>query len=329
MRETTTKEKRAAPAHASQENTSVAKEATTDTLLQARLQGLLLQAARTIKIAQFTSTSGTISDLAVEQLVLGDITIDKLLLQDAHATVNSGSAFLNSVRVNLELAFTLDWWVDIAIHSDKGSADLGSMSFNVDVGNIQIPSLQQIDLAIPSVAVNNVHASIAPVNNLDLGAASLADVKGNNGVLATDGFQVSGLGIGTLALSSLDIPKTTIEEATIGQFAPNSHVVLPAAQVSGVQLPSTSVGTVQSDVIVTDAAVDKKGLTADLGIFGFTLWVTPIAHMHIQSLTLQDVALAASVREAAISNVQIPLELHGIKIKGIQLNALAVSNVGF
>lgn len=302
--------------------------ATIDPDLQARLHGILLAVAKKINIAKLAVASGAIRDLEVDRVVLGDATIEQLILKNTSASLHSGSAYLSGVKTVMELRFTLDWWVDVWIYSDSGTNDLGSMYFNIDIGNIQVPSLQNIDMAMPLITVGNVHASVAPITNLDLGGATLSSTNVLDTVAPADGFQMNGLGMGSMTISEIDIPKTSTRLATVDRFVPNSQVLLPEASVSAVQIPSTTIGNIQSGNILMDAVADKRGLSVNFGIFGITLWVQPVAHMSIQSMVLQNVALSATMGQGVIKNVRVPLDVRGIKVNGIELNQVQVAGVG-
>lgn len=307
--------------------TVTVKTAALDTELLARLQAVVQGVARKINITKLAAASGAIRNLEVDRIVLGDATIEQLILQNTSATLHSGKAYLSNVRTVLELRFTLDWWVDVWVYSDSGTENLGSMYFNVNVGDIQVPSLQNINMAIPTITVNGVHATIPPITNLDLGGAALSNITVLNTVAPSDGFQVNGLGVGSMTLSEVDIPKTSTSQATVDQFVPNSQLLLPTASVNNLQAPSTAAGNIQSGNILMDAVTDKRGIPLNFGIFGLTIWVQPVAHMNIQAMVLQNVGLSATVGQGIIKNVRVPLDVQGVKINGIDLGGVQVAGV--
>src|SRR6478609_9441751 len=131
---------------------------------------------QTLNVAEVAAASGSVVDIRVGQIVLGGVTIGQLTLQDTSVDINSGSAFLQDVRTIVTLDFSVHWWWDFGIASDSGTAPLGSLSFPFDLGNVSIPTLNNIPLTIPSIVAHNVTASVAPITGLDLGGGSFNGV---------------------------------------------------------------------------------------------------------------------------------------------------------
>ena len=68
--------------------------------------------------------------------------------------MHAGSAFLENVRILLELRLSVDWWYDIWVWDDHGTQGLGSLSFAIGIGNVAVPSLHDINLAVPQATVD-------------------------------------------------------------------------------------------------------------------------------------------------------------------------------
>lgn len=296
-------------------------------LLKGRLPDIIASVSRKINIAQLAAGSGTIRDIDIDKVVLGEAHIDKVILEGTKAGIHSGSAFLQNVRVLLELKLSLDWWVDVWVYEDSGTESLGSMSFRLPIGNVQVPSLEDIDLSIPSLSVDNLSADISPISNLDLKGGTFNELDARETKLPASGFQLNGLGLGNFSLSGVQVPKTTTKEATIDRFRPNSDITLPGAQISQIQIPSAVAGTIQSGPIDVDGVATRRGVGVNFGIFGVTFWVQPVAHINIDSLTLQDVSLSAAINQAKIENVTIPVDIRGIKLKDIEINQVEINNI--
>ena len=295
--------------------------------LQSQLPGIFRALARKITIPQLIAASGSISDIDINKIILGEAKIDKVTLQDTSATVQSGSAYLQNVRINLELKFTLDWWVDIWVYSDSGTEDLGSIWFPVSIGDVRVPSLEDIHLSIPSMTTQNIKANMPPISNLDLKAGNFTNLQATETTIPADGFQLSGLGLGNFSLSNLQVPKTFTREASLQQFQPQAELVLPSAQMTQVSIPSASANNIQSNAIALDGVASKRGLSISFGIFGVTIWVQPVAHMSIGSMVLSDVKISALVNQARIENVRIPVDIRGISLKGIEIRELNINNM--
>ena len=87
---------------------------------------LVIAAVRAIDISQVLVASGSLGSLRVADLRLGEATVDRLVVEGVSASVHAGSAFLQDVRILLELKLSVDWWYDIWVWDDSGSQGLGS-----------------------------------------------------------------------------------------------------------------------------------------------------------------------------------------------------------
>ncbi|MDX1981717.1 MAG: hypothetical protein SFV51_15720, partial [Bryobacteraceae bacterium] len=296
-------------------------------ILQAKLQPLLEKAVKKITVGNITAPTGSIGGLTVDKIVLGDVTIGTLTLLNTAVNVTSGTAHLNGVKVVLELACTANWWYDIAVFSDSGTLNLGSLYFSMNVGDVQVPAFENISLAIPAVAVKNVQAAIPPIQAVDLGGAVLKTISATETTLPTAGFTLTGLGVGNLSLSTLDVPQTYTSQAFVGRFLPNHPLLLPEVQMGGIQVPTVAAGDIQSGPIDLDALPPAQGLIVDLGALGFGFQVQPILHMAIDALLMQDVELAASVQQASVQNVLVPMDIRGVRLGKVRLNEVHVADI--
>lgn len=295
--------------------------------LERRLPGILTALSRKVNIAKIDADSGAVGAIDIGKVELGDTTVDKLTLQNTSATLSSGRALMSNVRVNLELQFTLDWWIDIGIYDRSGSENMGSLNFNVNVGDIRVPSLEEIDLNIPTVTVNDLQASMSPITNLPLDGATFKNAVVQDTAAPSAGFSLSGMSVGDFSLSSAQLPATTSRQATIQQFAPEGEVVLPNAQLGPIQMPSTSINNVSSNNIMIDAVANRRGLSGNFGVFGVTIWVRPIAHTNIGSMVLQDAALSAVVNSADIQNARLNVQVRDVKMTDLDLQNIKVTDI--
>lgn len=295
--------------------------------VSAQLTGILSALARRINIVQVMASQGNIGDIDIDKILLGDAHIGKLTLQGVTARINSASAFLQDVRAVIELRFRLDWWVDILWIEEDGSEDLGSLSFGMSIGDVSVPSLANIDLNVPSMSAENLSTTIAPITGLDLGGGTFNGLDVKDTAVPADGFQLSGLGVGNLSLSNLQVPKTRTREARIQQFKPNAPLNLPRADLTQLQLPAAAAGNIKSGHIALDGIASTRAISVNFGIFGITIKVTPVLHMNIGSMLLQDVSLSAGVSQAKIENIRVPLDVRGVTLKNIDLNGLNVNGV--
>lgn len=296
--------------------------------LQQHIPVLLAGVTRKINIAQLLAASGKITDIEIDKIVLGSAHIGRLSLEGTSLDLRSGSAHLRNVRMVLELQFSLDWWFDVGIASDSGTDNLGALLFGINIGDVLVPSLNNIPLTIPSVAATNVAADIAPINNLDLGGGGFTGLNATNATIPADGFQLSGLGLGSVSIGNAQAPRALVEKVSIQDFSPNGSIVVPSVQLGHLQLPSANAADIQTTAATTfNGIASKQGLSASLGIFGVTIWVTPIAHISIGSLLLRGVSIAGSVNQATIQNVSVPLDIRGINLKTIDIGQIDANTI--
>src|SRR5262245_58870844 len=148
---------------------------------------LVLAALRAIDISQGLVASGSLGSLRVADLRLGEATVDRLVVEGVSASVHAGSAFLQDVRILLELRLSVDWWYDIWVWSDSGSQGLGSLSFAIGIGNVAVPSLSDIDLSVPRATVTAAALNVAPIRNLELGGAGFRGLRVDDTKLPASG----------------------------------------------------------------------------------------------------------------------------------------------
>jgi hypothetical protein len=295
--------------------------------LRQNLPQLFNALVKTINVEQILAESGTVGQVTVGQVAVGNVVVDSLTLHNTQANLKSGNAYLENVGITIELKFKLHWWYDIGIYSDSGDEDLGSLSFAMNVGNVAVPSLANIQMTIPAVTVNNVAAQVNPLQNLDLGGAAFNKLKVLKTTLPAAGFGLTGMALGSLGLSALGVPDVASEQASIDEFKPNQTVVLPGASLGSVSIPSTAIPDVQSGAFGLDAQASSRGIKVDFGIFGFTITVTPVVHMHIGAMTLHNLGLSAAVGSIDVQNIHVPLDVKGITLKTLKLHNLTVTDV--
>jgi hypothetical protein len=284
--------------------------------------------AQTIHISQANFVSAAVADIKIDEIVLGGVTIGQLLLQGTSLNVAAGSAFLNNVRLVIALDFSFNWWINLGFWSDSGTADLGSLSFGLSLGNVSVPSLNHIPLSVPNIVLANLGAVVSPLTSIDLGGGSLGAITATNIALPKDGFSLTGLGLGAVSIAGLQVPETTVATVSIQDFHPNANIVLPNASLGPVQIPSASAADVQSTAPVSlSGTASPEGLGLSLGILGGTLNVTPTAYISIGTLQLQGVSLSGAVTQALLQNIGVPVDLRGINLSAIDIGEISAVNI--
>lgn len=292
---------------------------------------LVAQALRTVDIAQVLAASGTIGSLKVGRVELGEATIDQLVIRDVTTSVRSGKAFLENVRTVTRVQVIVDWWYDVLLDSGNGRDTFTSPLIPIELGNLQVPSLQDINLSVPEVTVDDARAQVTPISNLDLGGGRFEDVKVNATKLPAAGFGLSGLDLGSLTLSEVGVPATATQSVSLAKFQPNGPLALPGVEVSGIQVPAARAPNIVSDSPVTVFGLQPQnpypvgGL--DLGIFGFSIGVKPIIDLQIGVLTLDDVSLSAAIGSLRVAGVTAPVIVRDVALGNVELQQVTVKQI--
>jgi len=296
--------------------------------LQSTVGPILAQLLKKVKINQVRAESGSMGDLDVDKVIFGDAVINKIILTGTSATLKGAHAFLQNVRMVLELKLSLHWEIDLGwLGSWDGDNDLGSLPFGMDLGNISVPSLANINMNIPSASVDNVHAQINPVTNLDLGGAQIKKLIARDTDIPADGFGFSGLGVGSVSVKNLSVPKTAATAVNVEEFTPNAALGLPGVELANLQIPSAKVDNITTGGFNFMAQASSRSLGVDLGILAIKLTVTPIVHLDVGTMTIQDVVLAATAGKLRAQDIQLPITIRGINLKNLVLQTVNIDEI--
>lgn len=256
------------------------------------------------------------------------MTIGQLSLQGTSVDIASGSASLANVRIVITLDFTFNWWINLGFWSDSGSANIGSLSFGLSLGDVAIPSLNNIPLSIPNVVLSNLSAVIPPVMSLDLGGGVFTGITATNAAIPKNGFTLTGLGLGAVSIANAQVPEATVAAVAIQDFHPNANVVLPSATIGPLQIPAASAADIQATTAISFTGnASPQGASLNLGVLGGTINVTPTAFVSIGSLVLQGVSLSGSVTQAILESIGVPVDIRGINLGAIDITQINVNNI--
>ena len=283
---------------------------------------------QSINIAQAAVASGAVADIKVDQIVLGGVTIGQLTLEGTALDIAAGSATLDTVRVVINLDFSFDWWINLGFWSDSGSANLGSLSFALDLGNVAIPSLGNIPLTVPNIAIANLSAVVAPIAAADLGGGSFTGLTASSLVVPKSGFTLTGFAVSGVTIANVEVPDAAAAGISIQDFHPNGNLVLPNASLGPLQIPSVTTADVQTTATIGfNGSATEQGLGLSLGVLGGTFEVTPTAYVSIGSLQLQGVSLSGSVAKAILDNIGVPVDIQGINMNTIDIGQITAANI--
>jgi len=293
-----------------------------------RLGLQVAQITRQLQVDQVNIKEGNIQDIDIDKINLGSATVGHIELEKVDANLKSSKAFLRNVRSIVELDFYLDWKIDLGwIGEWSGSEHLGDIDIPMALGDINIPDLSDIQLNIPSVDVPGVAAEMAPITSLNLGETALKNMQIMNTQLPSPGFSLSGMGVGSMTTTGINVPSTETAKATIQTVTPKENIILPSAALKNLSIPATKVSDIKSKAFETSATASSHSISADLGILDVTLRVVPTVHLDVDSMTLQDVDLAMTAEKLDLKNISIPVSLQGITVSSIGLEKVNIDKV--
>jgi len=98
--------------------------------------------------------------------------------------------------------------------------------------------------------------------------------------------------------------------------------------VGQIKFPSSNVANIQTTAgVAFQGIASRRGVGANLGIFGFTFWITPVAYINIGSMLLSNVSISGAVNSASVQNVSVPVDIQGINLKTIDILQLDVNSI--
>lgn len=293
-----------------------------------RLGMAIGQTYKKLRIDQVNIQSGAINGVDIDKVMLGTATIDRIQINGLSANLKNGSVALKNVRTIIELGFVLEWKIDLGfIGSWSGTDNLGSLDFPFTVGDVAVPSLNDIQMFIPTVEVPGINALMSPIDNLHLGKTQITGIGVNTTELPNQGFALNGLGVGSMNVTNVNVPSSTSKRATVQEVSPENHIVLPQASLRDLEIPQTKVQDIVSPGFGTTAIAAARKLSVDLGILAITLRVTPTVHLNVESMAITDVELYAMANDLNLQNISLPVSVRGIKVDNIDLREINVNQI--
>jgi len=268
--------------------------------------------------------------LSVGQVGIGPITIGQLVVNNFELNTAADGAFLRNFVVTVTYVMRLDWHLHIDLPGkaidDSGSEDLDSPQFIVGFGDVRVPGLENLKIAIDTLTAPNVAATSNPVAGIELGAAVAEQIQARNLKLPTGGFTLAGLGLGGLNVGGVGVPAASLDAVTIGRLHGDTT---PFGQMtlSNLSLPAASVPDITSQGVDTVATPKPKAFHLDLGCLDLTLRINPTAEAHIDQLVISNVKASTSVGRIELDNVVAPYELLNLTLSQVGIETITVPSV--
>jgi hypothetical protein len=281
-------------------------------------------------IAEADVQQAGVGTVNVGSIGIGPITIGQLVLDNFELNTAADGAFLRNFVVTVTYTMSLDWHlhIDLPGHviDDSGTEDLDSPTFVIGFGDIRVPGIENLKVAIDSLALDNPAATINPVSNLQLGAAVAEQIQAKNLKLPTGGFTLTGLGIGGLNVGGLGIPAAALDSVTIGKVHGDAT---PFGQMAlnNLALPAVSIPDIVGQGVDSVATPKPKAFHLDLGCLDLTLKVNPTASAHIDQLVIRNVKANLSIGKIELHNIVAPYDLLNLTLSQIGITNLSVPTV--
>ncbi len=285
-----------------------------------------------VTVDQIAVAAGSAGSVNIDRVALGDATVDKVVIEDLSAEVECGAALLRDVRMIMEMHFKVRWAYDLGwFGSDSGIKTLGSKAKGIELHDIGLPSLQDIAIKVPEASIEDVEADIQPISNLDLGAAEFEGLAIDDTRLPSDGFGLSGMGIGSVEIGSFGAPASDSRQLTLNRFEPSEPLQLPSLEVKNIEVPSVEVPDAGSDGPVSINDIELEEFEAPMfkigKVFKANFLVIPILHLQIGELVLSELTANAAIGCARVEGVQAPVSVEGLRLGDLALRDLSVNQV--
>jgi hypothetical protein len=281
-------------------------------------------------VSQADIQQSGVNSVSVGQVSIGPITIGHLVVTNFELDTAGDGAFLRNFVVTVTYAMQLDWKLHIELPGktidDSGTEDLDSPQFIIGFGDIRVPGLENLKIAIDTMTADSIAATADPVASVQLGAAVAEHIQARNLKLPAQGFTLAGLGLGGLEIGGLGVPAANLDSVTIarvhGEATPFGQMTL-----SGLKLPSASIPDIVSQGVDSVATPKPKAFHLDLGCLDLVLRVNPTAEAHIDQLVLSNLHASTSVGTIELHNVEAPYDLLNLTLSQVGIQNISVPDV--
>jgi hypothetical protein len=290
-----------------------------------------IEAHMKVTIPDVRIAKSGVQQVNVGEVQIGPVFIDRLLVRDVHVGISTGAAQLRNVRTVLTSQFEADWKVRVSVDtplgdvnfSRSGTMNLGSLTFLLGFGHIDLPGFANLSFDVPNLPVDNVTAVVEAIKNLNLGALVAEQIRASAVAAPQDCFQLSGLELGDLHVDELTVPAAQAATVTVGRVhggtLPLTNLTIPNLALPNATIPSMS----STNVDATSNAV-TKGLHADNGILEMTLRVTTVARLEVEELRIDNINASATVGAIELTNLELPYEVLNLTLSQIGVRSIEV-----
>jgi hypothetical protein len=270
----------------------------------------------------------SVGTVDVRQVAVGPMDVGRLILTDLHLDLSTGEASFQDVRVTVTLDLRLDWEVKIKIplagsFGWSGTVKMGSHSFTVRLGDIDLPGLQSLTLDLPTSTVDQLTAVVTPLHDLHLGQLVAEQLRLHGVTAPVPDLTLTGLGVGRIGLTGLGVPAASSTSATVERI---SGGTLPVGQVTipDLRVPEVSAGQISSGPVDASGTSNPVRFVADAGVLTLTLHTTAGARIRARELRLNNLRTGVAIGAVELHDVVLPYELLGLTLSDIGIETIDV-----
>lgn len=293
------------------------------------LASVIGSALRGVNVPRMQAATGSASAVGFGRVTFGDATIEKVVLQGLSARVDAGRVLLDDVRSVLDLRVGLSFRLRAGPFR-AGGAPAVTMSFPFDIGSVDGPALEPVELSNPSAVFGQAHIDVSPITNLNLGAAHLAGIAFEETRLTGDGAGCSGLALEPVRLRDVTLQGVSTARVTIAELSFSGSLPLPAIDVREVSLPTLSAEQISSrtPVDIENASASRQSRhLVDLGFLRISVFAEPTLHLHIGALTLNDLSIAPTLETVRLEDMRAPMTVRDVEVGDLMLKEVTVNQV--
>ena len=265
----------------------------------------------------------------IGQVGLGPISVAQLVVNDANLSITSGRAVLRSVRVTVTLRIKVEWHVGVSMPDGipdidiSRTTDLGSLSFGMPVGDIDIPSLNNINVNVASLTAQNVSVAADPLS-IQLGNATAEQIQATGVTAPSAGFTIAGLSLNNVQGSNVSLPAAGVAQASIGHVHGDA-IGIPSVSLRSLSLPAAQIPQVTSTApLDIPANLQGPGAGFDAGILRLVLRIVPSALTHVEHLDITSASAHATVGGVVLRNVTLPYDVHNLTLSQVGINNVGI-----
>lgn len=275
--------------------------------------------------------SADASTLKIDEVDIGDASVERVSLANIRTLVNTGRLTMNNVRTLMSMRIRVRWEVRI-----WGPNPSGSFTFTVpfdipfNVGDLEIPGLDDLDIQVPSGVAEDTTASVQPIANLTFNGGRVDNIEIADIRLPVNGYGLAGVGFDSFTLSHVGVPDASIGKVTIGSLIPNGLLTLPSAEISNIGIGNVSVPSVTSNrpVTVSDiTATPPPFRLIDLWILFVDIQLLPVMTMSVDGVTLDDMEATSTISSITLENMRFPLQVKGMELSDISVTGLRANEI--